>query len=87
MIQIYRKDINFWNIPSRQQLENMCEENSYPPRYVLKVIAANSTSTCNDTRFRVQFPGAICQFFREELVLTVPLKGSICGSRCKYLRM
>ena len=55
MLQIYKKDVCFWDYPSPPVLVEMCETRQYPPRFILEVDGHRATES---TIVKVSFPGA-----------------------------
>lgn len=67
-VQIYDRDVNFWVLSSPQQLKNMCDKKSYPPRYILNVFPALNASSgkAMATSLKVEFPGAVYTWFADD---------------------
>lgn len=63
-IQIYKKELCFWDYPSPQALVKMCQTKQYPPRFILE---ANGHRATEAVVARVSFPGTK-EFFKR----TVP---------------
>ena len=88
-LQIYQKDIDFWEISTPRQLEHMCEQEIYPPRLILRVFS--SSPACKDTDMKIAFPGVVYEWPRRRSpILTVSLKGvdkarmTEFENRCKW---
>jgi hypothetical protein len=63
-IQIYKKELCFWDYPSTRALVKMCQTKQYPPRFILEASGNRATET---VVARISFPGTK-EFFKR----TVP---------------
>ena len=63
VLQIYKKEVCFWDYPSCAALAAMCDNKEYPPRFVLEVDGRRATES---TIAKVTFSGAMERFKRTE---------------------
>ena len=67
-LQVYANEVDFWDMPSCNELKLRCERKLYPPRFTLKV---SGNRAIRNSMVRVEFLGT-CEDLSTEIPLILP---------------